>query len=81
MYAGNARPEAPAREKRRLEQTAEPDTRKVGLILMIAIYLFPGLFWWFLLRRGYAKSTRIAAFVYLAVLFAIQSASAVWVRP
>jgi len=43
--------------------------RKISLILIIAIYACPVVFWWFLLRSGYANSTRIAAFTYALVSF------------
>jgi hypothetical protein len=40
------------------------DQRHVGPPLAIAIIVLPAVFVWLLLRRGYAPSTRWAAFVY-----------------
>jgi hypothetical protein len=48
-----------------------PEPRSINLCLMAAIYVAPAIFWWFLLRRGHANSTRIAAFLYAATTFAI----------
>ena len=52
-----------------MSEGPEVSTRKIGLILMIAIYAAPVVFWWLLLRRGYANSTRVAAFTYALVSF------------
>ena len=50
----------PGRERE--AETTEP--RRISLILMVAVLSAPMLFWWFLLGRGYAGSTRTAALVY-----------------
>ena len=47
------------------------ETRRIGLPLMAAVYLMPIIFWWFLLCRGYASSTRTAALIYAVVNTAI----------
>ena len=45
--------------------------RKVGFPLIIGLYVLPALFGWFLLRRGYANSTRIAVFIYAVITVAL----------
>jgi hypothetical protein len=47
--------------------TVEP--HRISGPLMLGLLVAPVLFAWFLLRRGYATSTRIAAFSYAAVTF------------
>jgi hypothetical protein len=41
-----------------------PRARHVGPLLATAIVALPPIFFWLLLRRGYARSTRRAALVY-----------------
>ena len=40
------------------------ESRRIGLPLMIGLIVLPLIFVWFLLRPGYANSTRVAAFAY-----------------
>ncbi|MDB5675437.1 MAG: hypothetical protein JWM65_2419 [Sphingomonas bacterium] len=47
--------------------TAEP--RRISLPLMTGLIAAPSFFVWLMLRRGYARSTRTAAFTYAAILF------------
>ena len=50
---------------------SEAAYRKIGFPLIIGLYVLPALFGWFLLRRGYANSTRTAAFIYAAITVAL----------
>ena len=50
------------------EVAVEP--RHLSLLLLLGLLVAPGVFVWFLLRRGYANSTRVAAFVYTGVMLA-----------
>jgi len=43
--------------------------RRISGLLMLGLLVFPPIFAWFLLRRGYAKSTRVAGFTFAAVMF------------
>jgi hypothetical protein len=43
--------------------------RRLSMPLLVGLLTVPALFVWFMLRRGYARSTRVAAFSYAAVLF------------
>ncbi len=43
--------------------------RKISLPLMMGLIAAPSFFVWFMLRRGYARSTRATAFTYAAILF------------
>ena len=54
-------------------ETYPKETRRIGFPLMIGLFILPIIFWWFLLRRGYANSTRVAALVYAVVNYAITS--------
>ena len=47
--------------------TAEP--RRISLPLMVGLIAAPSFFIWFMLRRGYARSTRTTTFTYAAILF------------
>lgn len=47
--------------------TTEP--RRISMPLMVGLIAAPSFFVWFMLRRGYARSTRTAAFTYAAILF------------
>ena len=47
------------------------ETRRIGIPLMAGVFMIPIIFWWFLLRRGYANSTRVAALIYAVVNYAI----------
>jgi len=49
------------------EEAGIEQSRGVSGPLMLGIIVIPIVFVWFLLRRGYATQTRIAAFVYTAV--------------
>jgi hypothetical protein len=51
-----------------MDPAAAPDQRHVGPLLATAIYALPAIFVWLLLRKGYAPSTRRAAFFYTAVV-------------
>jgi hypothetical protein len=46
-------------------------TRHVSPLLATAIYALPAIFVWLLLRKGYAPSTRRAAFLYAGMITAI----------
>jgi hypothetical protein len=43
--------------------------RRLSMPLLVGLLTVPVLFIWFMLRRGYARSTRVAAFTYAAVVF------------
>jgi hypothetical protein len=45
--------------------------RPVGIMLTIGIFLFPILFAWFLLRRGYSGAARIFGFGWMSVIVAL----------
>ena len=47
---------------------AADEPRRISALLMLGLIVFSPVFVWFLLRRGYARSTRIAAFSYAAVM-------------
>ena len=47
------------------------DQRHVSPLLATAIYALPAIFVWLLLRKGYASSTRRAAFFYAGAITAI----------
>jgi hypothetical protein len=49
----------------------EAGTRRIGLPFMAGLIVSPLIFAWLLLRRGYAPSTRRAAFTYGVVTFAL----------
>lgn len=51
--------------------------RKLSMPLLVGLLTVPLLFIWFMLRRGYARSTRVAAFTYAAVLFGFSLIGAV----
>jgi hypothetical protein len=64
IYA-RPRPSVPCRgdatrQRRYTEAVSDPEPRRVSLPLMIGMMSVPMLFCWFLLRRGYARSTRNA---------------------
>ena len=44
--------------------TADGAQRRIGVALMIGLIAMPLVFGWFLLRPGYANSTRIVVLVY-----------------
>jgi len=44
------------------------DGRHVSPLLATAIVAFPVLFTWLLLRKGYAKSTRRAGFLFMGAM-------------
>lgn len=46
-----------------------PIKRKVGLFLFLGIIHFPTVVTWYLLRRGFSKRVRIAAFSYMSVIW------------
>jgi hypothetical protein len=43
--------------------------RRISMPLMVGLIAAPAIFIWFMLRRGYARSTRTAAFTYAGILF------------
>ena len=43
----------------------EEQYRRVGLLLLLALWALPLLFCWILFRKGYAPSTRKAVFIYI----------------
>ena len=43
--------------------------RRPGIALVIGIIFLPIIFAWFTLRRGYSRTTRYAAFLWLVVSF------------
>ncbi len=45
--------------------------RHIGGLLMLALLISSPIFVWLLLRKGYATSTRIAGFVFAAVMLAL----------
>lgn len=47
------------------------EPRRVSGPLMMGLVAFPGVFSWFLLRRGYANSTRVSAFIYAGIMLAL----------
>ena len=49
----------------------EAEYRSLGVPLALAIYANPLVFFWFLLRRGYTNSLRVAASIYLVVFTAL----------
>ena len=44
------------------------EPRRVSPVLMAGIIMLPAIFAWLLLRKGYGRNTRIAAFAYAAVM-------------
>lgn len=44
-----------------------PAQRKVGVLLGFGIWFIPYIFSWFTLRKGYSKTARIVAFIWLAI--------------
>src|SRR3569623_1400531 len=55
--------------------------RRLSMPLLAGLLAVPLLFIWFMLRRGYARSTRVAAFSYAAVLFGCSLIGAVRCPP
>lgn len=48
-----------------------PEPRKVGALLCFGIAIFPFVFSWFVLRKGYSVTARVVALGWLAVLVTI----------
>jgi hypothetical protein len=44
--------------------------RHLSAPLLLGILVLPAVFFWLLLRRGYANSLRVGAFIYLALCVA-----------
>ncbi|SMC63423.1 hypothetical protein [Novosphingobium sp. B1] len=42
--------------------------RKLGIPLIMGIYIAPAIFSWLILRRGFASSTQTAVFTYTIVI-------------
>ena len=53
------------------DATQFEEARRIGLPLMTGLYLAPVIFWWLLLRKGFANSTRVAALIYALVTFGL----------
>jgi hypothetical protein len=56
-------------------QESNSPTRRVGLLLFVGILLFPYVFAWFLLGKGYSQTSRIIGFGWLALLLVVIAAS------
>jgi len=52
-----------------IEPPGEP--RRLSGLLILGLLVAPPAFVWLLLRRGYATSTRVAGFIYAAVMLAL----------
>lgn len=52
-------------------QTQVSGKRPVGAMLAVGIFLFPILFAWFLLRKGYSATARVMAFGWMIVIVAV----------
>lgn len=48
-----------------------PSARKVGILLAMGIFIFPPLFSWFTLRKGYSTKARVITFGWLALCLVI----------
>jgi hypothetical protein len=45
----------------------DEEPRRLGIALGMGVILLPIVFAWFTLRRGHSGTTRVAAFVWLAI--------------
>jgi len=55
------------------QETGDEGSRKVGLLLGMGIALLPGLFVWFLLRKGYSTKARVVGFGWAALLLVLST--------
>ena len=53
------------------------ESRRLSGALLLGMLVCPILFCWFFLRRGYAKSTRAAAFTYTAATLSLRLLGAI----
>lgn len=52
-----------------IDEEEQPVKRKVGLFLFLGIIHFPTVVTWYLLRKGFSRRARIAAFSYMSVIW------------